>query len=41
MSLEKKTDNVTSSTSFREVMDSDLAAKLQKEEDDKYVHDIK
>jgi hypothetical protein len=37
----KKTETVVNSTSFRELMDSDLAAKLQKEEEDKFAHEIK
>lgn len=37
----KKTQPVVSNTSFRELMDSDLAAKLQKEEEDKYAHQLK
>ncbi|CAF2665034.1 unnamed protein product [Rotaria sp. Silwood2] len=36
----KKTETVPVSTSFRELMDSDLAAKLQKEEDEKFAHEI-
>ncbi|CAF3343998.1 unnamed protein product [Rotaria socialis] len=34
----KKTEAVPASTSFRELMDGDLAAKLQKEEDEKFAH---
>lgn len=37
----KKTETVAPSTSFRELMDSDLAAKLQKEEDEKYAHEMR
>lgn len=37
----KKTETAVTSTSFRELMDSDLAAKLQKEEEDKYAQEIK
>ena len=37
----KKTENVAPSTSFRELMDSDLAAKLQKEEDERYAHEMR
>lgn len=36
----KKTETVPVSNSFRELMDSDLAAKLQKEEDEKYAQQI-
>ncbi|UJR15520.1 hypothetical protein I4U23_002460 [Adineta vaga] len=36
----KKTNPIPMSTSFRELMDSDLAAKLQKEEDEKYAHQM-
>lgn len=34
----KKPEAVVASSSFRELMDSDLAAKLQKEEDERYAH---
>ncbi len=37
----KKTETAPISTSFRELMDSDLAAKLQKEEDEKFAHDMR
>jgi hypothetical protein len=37
----KKTETVVASTSFRELMDSDLATKLQKEEDEKFAHEIR
>lgn len=37
----KKTQSVVNNTSFRELMDSDLAAKLQKEEEEKYAHELK
>ncbi len=37
----KKTETVVNSTPFRELMDGDLAAKLQKEEEDKFAHEIK
>jgi hypothetical protein len=37
----KKPEVFAASTSFRELMDSDLAAKLQKEEDEKYAHDLR
>lgn len=37
----KKTAPQDNSPSFRELMDSDLAAKLQKEEEDKYQHEMK
>ncbi len=37
----KKTETAAVSTSFRELMDSDLAAKLQKEEDEKFAHDMR
>ncbi|CAF3745667.1 unnamed protein product [Adineta steineri] len=36
----KKTEPISASTSFRELMDSDLAAKLQKEEDEKFAHEL-
>ncbi|CAF1507214.1 unnamed protein product [Adineta ricciae] len=36
----KKTTIVPTCTSFRELMDSDLAEKLQREEDEKYAHDM-
>ncbi|CAF1198280.1 unnamed protein product [Rotaria sp. Silwood1] len=36
----KKTEIIPVSTSFRELMDSDLAAKLQKEEDEKYANEM-
>lgn len=37
----KKTAPVANSTSFRELMDGDLAAKLQKEEEERYSHEMK
>ena len=37
----KKSEVVVASSSFRELMDSDLAAKLQTEEDEKYAHQIR
>ena len=37
----KKTETVVASTSFRELMDGDLAAKLQKEEDEKFAHEMR
>ncbi len=37
----KKTELVVNSTSFQELMDSDLAEKLQKEEDKKFAQEIK
>jgi hypothetical protein len=37
----KKPETVVNSTSFRELMDGDLAAKLQKEEEEKFAHEIK
>jgi hypothetical protein len=37
----KKTETTVASTSFRELMDGDLAAKLQKEEDEKFSHDMR
>lgn len=37
----KKTTIVPTCTSFRELMDSDLAEKLQREEDEKYAHDMR
>lgn len=36
----KKTDVTVASPSFRELMDNDLAEKLQQEEDEKYAHQI-
>lgn len=37
----KKTETNVISTSFQELMDSDLAEKLQKEEENKYAHELK
>ncbi|CAF4188055.1 unnamed protein product [Rotaria sordida] len=37
----KKTETVPVSTSFQELMDSDLAAKLQNEEDEKFAHETR
>jgi hypothetical protein len=37
----KKTEAEVTSTSFRELMDSDLAAKLQKEEEEKFAQELK
>lgn len=37
----KKVETVPVSTSFRELMDSDLAVKLQTEEDEKYAHQMR
>ena len=37
----KKSEPVINSPSFRELMDGDLAAKLQKEEDERYQHELK
>jgi hypothetical protein len=37
----KKSEPVMNSTSFQELMDSDLAEKLQNEEDKKFAHEIK
>ena len=37
----KRPEVFVASTSFRELMDSDFAAKLQTEEDEKYAHDLR
>ena len=36
----KKTPTAANTTSFRELMDGDLAAKLQKEEEERYSHEL-